>query len=418
VTKEKIISRVSTGQLIEVFNFGETYLSDFIDSKSQAPMKSPLVMALDPHSGVLQLKHTAPPDRLYRNYWYRSGVNKTMVEELRKIVLKSLSLIHCNSGDTVLDIASNDGTLLSFYPKELTRIGFDPSYNMCQYARYSATTIVPEYFSSREYFKATNNKAKIITSIAMFYDLDDPHSFIDDINSVMDDDGLWVVQMGYLPLMLKQLAFDCVCHERLEYYSLDSFNWVIKKHGLKIVDVKLNDINGGSIRIYLRKNSANVSLFATSPYREMAEYRVNSLLEYEKTLRLNDPQIYRDWFNQVMTLKEKTMSFIRSEKERGKVIWGYGASTKGNTLMQLFGLDNTLLDAIADRNPEKYGKLTVGTNIPIVSEAEMRRVRPDYLVIFPWGFVSEFKEREKKYLQSGGKFIVPCPKVEIISYDR
>lgn len=249
----------------------------------------------------------------------------------------------------------------------------------------------------------------------MFYDLEEPHKFVSDIDAVLDEEGLWIVQMSYMPLMLQQMAFDNICHEHLEYYSLSSFEYLMNQHDFKVVDVELNDINGGSFRIYMRKKSAQTQLFATAPYRDVCDFRIQSLLEYERKLNLNKPATYTDWFKKIEALKQQTVDFIKTERAKGKTIWGYGASTKGNTLLQWYGLDNRMIDAIAERNPDKYGKKTVGTNITIKSEDEMRRAKPDYLLVLPWHFISEFKNREQVYLETGGKFIVPCPKFEVIS---
>lgn len=411
---ERQTSRVSDERLVELFSLGDLFVSDFIDDNSLEPVKVPLTMALDTKSGLLQLKHTAPFDRMYEEYWYLSGINKTMTEELKDIAQEAVALIKCEEGDIVLDIGCNDGTLLRFCPNTFYRVGFDPAKNLRKYAVKYADLVVTDYFTAEGYFNKLTKKAKVITAIAMFYDLEEPHKFVDDINAVLDTEGVWIVQMNYMPLMLRQMAFDNICHEHLEYYSLSSFEYVIKQHDLKIVDVRLNDINGGSFRIYVRKNDSHEHLFATAPYRDVAELRVESLLQYERTLNLNYPATYISWFEKIQELKRTTVDFIKSEKSKGKTIWGYGASTKGNTLLQWYGLDNTLLDAIAERNPEKYGKRTVGTNIPIKSEAEMRQANPDYLLILPWHFIAEFRDREKQYLNSGGKFIVPCPKFEII----
>lgn len=415
MTIERQTSRISDEKLVELFSLGDFYLSDFIDSPVSDAEKVPLTLALDKKSGLLQLKHTAPFDQMYKEYWYRSGTNKTVTEELKSIARKAVSLIHCDRNDVVLDIGCNDGTLLRFYGRDLYKAGFDPAQNLRKYAEHWADLAVADYFTAQGYFNKLSKKAKIITAVAMFYDLEEPHKFLNDLDAVLDAEGLWIVQMSYLPLMLAQLAFDNICHEHLEYYSLSSFEYLIKQHNLKIVDVELNDINGGSFRVYVRKNSSDKHLFATAPYRDVAEFRIKSLLEYEKTLNLNDPKTYTSWYEKISELKRKTVEFIKSEKAKDKTIWGYGASTKGNTLLQWYGLDNSLIDAIAERNPAKYGKLTVGTNIEIKSEAEMRQARPDYLLILPWHFISEFRNREREYLNSGGKFIVPCPRFEVIS---
>ncbi len=401
--------------MVELFSLGELYPSDFVDTPVSDAKKVPLTLALDRKSSLVQLKHTAPLDRMYQEYWYRSGINKIMVEELKSIARKAVSLLRCSKGDIVLDIGCNDGTLLRYYNRGLYRVGFDPAQNLKKYAEKNADLIITDYFTAQSYFSQLNQTAKIITSIAMFYDLEDPHGFVEDISAVLDGEGLWIVQMSYLPLMLKQFAFDNICHEHLEYYSLSSFEYLIRQHGLKIVDVELNDINGGSFRICVRKSSSNDHLFATAPYRDVAEFKIESLFAYEKKLNLNDPETYASWFKKIKELKSKTVNFIKSEKSKGKTIWGYGASTKGNTLLQWYGLDNTLIDAIAEKSPAKYGKLTVGTNIEIKSEKEMREAKPDYLLILPWHFIFAFGNREKEYLKSGGKFIVPCPRFEVIS---
>lgn len=412
---EQHTSRISDGELLELFSLGDLYLSDFVDNPVGDGGKAPLTLALDEKSGLLQLKHTPPLDKMYREYWYRSGINKTMVEELKGIARQAVSLIQLEKGDVVLDIGCNDGTLLRFYDSAFYRAGFDPARNLRKYALKHADMVVSDFFTASVYHTHLNKKAKIITTLAMFYDLETPHKFVRDVNAVLDEEGLWIIQMSYLPLMLQQMAFDNICHEHLEYYSLSSLDYLVRQHRLKIVDVELNDINGGSFRIYLRKDGSDDNLFATAPYRDVAALRINSLLSYEKSLNLNDPETYTSWFEKVSELKKRTVEFIKSEKSKGKTIWGYGASTKGNTLLQWYGLDNTLIDAIAERNPAKYGKLTVGTNIPIKSEKEMRQTAPDYLLILPWHFIAAFRNREKEYLQSGGKFIVPCPRFEVIS---
>ena len=412
---ERQPSRISNENLVELFALGNLYMSDFIDGHSKLPPHVPLTMALDRKSGLLQLKHTAPFDQMYEQYWYRSGINKTMTAELKGIAGKAISLVKCSEGDVVLDIGCNDGTLLRFYPKNVEKVGFDPAKNLKKYSGKYADLVVTDYFTAPRYLKEVKKQAKIITTIAMFYDLEDPHKFVDDIYATLDDEGLWIMQMSYMPLMLAQLAFDNICHEHLEYYSLSSLEYLLKQHDLKVVDVELNDINGGSFRIYIRKKNSDPHRFATAPYRDVTQIRVKSLLEYEERLKLNDPETYTSWFKKILGLKKQTVAFIKSEKAKGKTIWGYGASTKGNTLLQFFGLDEKFIDAIAERNPDKYGRRTVGTNIIIKSEAEMRQAHPDYLLVLPWHFFAEFREREKEYLNSGGKFIIPCPEFEVIS---
>ena len=218
--------------------------------------------------------------------------------------------------------------------------------------------------------------------------------------------------------MINQLAFDNICHEHIYYYTLSSLKRILERNNLKIIDSQLNDVNGGSIRIFATKSESNLTKFSTQPYRDVCNVRIESLLRYEETLKIDKLETWTKFLDDVNLLRENTVSFIRSEREKGKKVWAYGASTKGNTLLQYFGLNKNDIDAIAERNPQKYGLKTVGTGIPIVSEELMREEKPDYLLILPWHFISEFIQRESEYLSNGGKFIVPCPKFEIITKDN
>ena len=403
----------------ELFTLGDVYVSDFLkptENTHNTPIE--MKMMLETESGLVRLEKSAPNNIMYGKYWYRSGINQSMRTELKSIVDSILSLGKFYENDLWLDIASNDGTLLSFVPKTFIRLGIDPADNSYSAeARKQANEIIQDYFSTKA-FKSSSfgkQKAKVITSIAMFYDLEDPKTFIDDVYEVLDDDGVWVMQLSYTPLMLKQLAFDNICHEHIYYYSLFNLKRLLDAAGFRVMDVQLNDTNGGSFRIYVMKERGNKTKFSTQPYRDVCEFRINSLLAYENTLKLGDEQTWIDFFDKINNLKTNLVSFIRAEKAKGKTIWAYGASTKGNTLLQYFGLDNTLIDGIAERSIYKFGLRTIGTNIPIFSEAEMRGVNPDYLLVLPWHFINEFVEREADYLRGGGKFIVPCPEFKIIT---
>lgn len=415
-TNRRTTCRISGEPLIPLFSLGDLHMSGFIPEGGQDLPAVPLELMLAPESGLVQLADTPSFDDMYREYWYASGTNETMTLELKGIAEKVQRLTGLGKGDTHVDIGCNDGTLLSFINPEVTRVGFDPAKNgYAEQSRKHADHIIEDYFTGSAYEALSlGKKAKVITSIAMFYDLEDPNAFVDDIDRVLDPEGLWVIQMSYTPLMLKQLAFDNICHEHLEYYTLQSLTYLLDRHNMKIVDCELNDVNGGSFRIYIRKANATPALFGTAPYRDVAEYRVESIRAYEKTLNLQDPQTYLDFYRAVEALKAQTMDFIRAEKEKGKKIWAYGASTKGNTLLQWFGLDSTLIDGIAERQERKFGLKTVGTHIPICSEDEMRAAKPDYVLVLPWHFIEEFKRRERSFLESGGKFILPCPRFEII----
>ncbi len=413
--------RISGEPLVELFSLGDHFVSDFLP-QGQEPRagKAPLTMTLAPKSGLVQLAHTADFDAMYRHYWYRSGTNESMVEELRQIAESTQKLMRMKEGDVFVDIACNDGTLLSFVDPKIKRVGFDPAHNTYEEAdKRRFDLFVNDYFSAKAYHESElgNKKAKVVTTIAMFYDLEDPHAFVRDVKEIMDKDGLWVVQMSYLPLMLRQLAFDNICHEHLEYYSLEAMEYLLKENGMHIVDCQLNDVNGGSFRVYIRQDGADESAFATAPYRDVARHRVESILAHEKELNLKDPQTYMDFFARSSKLRDDTLAFLKAEKAKGKTIWAYGASTKGNTLLQWWGIDSSLVDGIAERQPMKYGLKTVGTNIPIYSDEDMRKANPDYLLVLPWHFIESFVRREREFLERGGKFIVPCPTFEVIGKD-
>ena len=408
----------------ELFNLGDLYVSDFVKpGEDYRAGRVGLKLVFDEERQAARLEEVTPGEFMYGRYWYRSGTNATMTNELKGIVDSIRRTYKMPEGVTWLDIACNDGTLLSFVPKEYLRIGVDPVDDTYKAeSEKNAHLIIQDYFSADSYNNGLLDnlgatcKADIVTIIAMFYDLEYPDVFLRDLSSVMNDDGLLVVQMSYTPLMIEQMAFDNICHEHLYYHSLASIKKLFNENGFQIVDTELNDVNGGSFRVYAMKNNADLTRFGTQPYRDVCEYRVNSLLEYEEVKGYNTPEIWNGFYQNLLELKEQTYNFIKQAKDDGKTIWGYGASTKGNTLLQYFGLDHTLIDGIAERSPYKFGLKTVGTEIPIYSEEEMRAANPDYLLVLPWHFINEFVNREQEYLRNGGKFIVPCPKFEVIGY--
>ncbi|MBP2673935.1 MAG: C-methyltransferase [Deltaproteobacteria bacterium] len=410
--------RVCDSALEPVLDLGALYVSDFISPGDPDGTKAPLELVLCRNCRLLQLKHTVPAETMYRNYWYRSGTNQTMRNALADIANKAETLIHLKEGEAVADIGCNDGTLLASYRTGgLRKIGFDPARNLAEFSRKIADKLVVGFFD-RETFREDADLAgcrpKVVTSIAMFYDLEDPNRFVADVQAVMAPEGLWIVQMSYLPLMLKTNEFGNICHEHLEYYSLTSFEYLLNRNGFEVVDVELNDVNGGSIRAYIRNRGAEPTLFADATYRELAARRVQALRDQEARLGLDDIGVYREFAVWVGRIREDVVGFIKEQVSRGKKVYVYGASTKGNTLLQYFGLDHTLIAGAAERNRDKWGKMTVGTHIPIVSEEEARAAKPDFFLILPWHFLEEFQQREKAYLLAGGKFIVPMPHFMLI----
>lgn len=416
--KTRTTCRVCEGSLEPILSLGEHYVSNFLSPGEPDGMKAPLELVLCRRCHLLQLKHTVPGEAMYRNYWYRSGTNKSMRDALADISNKAELLIHLGEGDAVLDIGCNDGTLLASYKTGgIYKIGADPAENLAALSRKVVDKVIIDFFGAEAFWRDPDLKErrpKIVTSIAMFYDLEDPKKFVSDIKAVMHPDGLWVVQMSYLPLMLKQTAFDNICHEHLEYYSLQSLEYLLGLHGFEIVDVELNDVNGGSLRAYIRNHNADEKCFGDETYRSLAAERVRTLREQEIKMGLDDKSVYTEFAMWVERIKGDVVSFIKEQVQRGKTVYVYGASTKGNTLLQYFGLDSSLITAAAERNPDKWGRLTVGTHIPIISEEEARATKPDYFLVLPWHFIEEFKRREMEFLSSGGRFILPAPHFTLI----
>ena len=398
--------------LIPILSLGEQYVSNFVDNNYdyKDEEKVPLELILcDPNSngcGLLQLKHTASRTLLYKQYWFRSGLNETMKMALKDITQKAEETIKLSPEDMVLDIGCNDGTLLRTYKSKAKLIGFEPANNLIKEAKQGTDYIINDFFSYNNFKKHFDGlKCKVITSIAMFYDLEDPNSFVKDVVQCLSDNGIWIIQMAYLDPMLKLNAFDNIGHEHLEYYSLKSLKKLLEKHNLNIFNVEMNEVYGGSFRVFVKHK--NNKLMPISP-------SVSELEHNEEKIGLDNKKTYEDFAKRVTNNKEKLVSFIKTETERGKIVYAYGASTKGNTLLQYCNLNNSLIKKAADRDPIKHGKKTIGTEIPIISEEQARLEKPDYFLVLPWHLLEYFKQREKQFLDNGGKFIVPLPKFEIV----
>lgn len=398
----------------KVLDLGNHYVSDFIKEDNAERKKYSLDLYVDAALGAPRLKEQPPHSSMWGTYWYRSGINLSMKRELSDIAEEIQRRVRLSEGDVWLDIACNDGTLLSKLPTNLTRIGIDPCDDSYVAESSKHGTIIQDYFSKDAFARATDKKAKVITCIAMFYDLEDPRPFVKDLYECLDDNGLLVLQMSYTPLMIQQLAFDNICHEHVYYYDLTSINKLFSQHGFKVVDCTLNDTNGGSFRISLQKIIAKESSFGSAPLRDVCRMRVGQVFEYEKSRPINSEQTWAEFGKRLNKLRDDVVSFVRQAKAEGKTVYGYGASTKGNTLLQYFGLTNEDIVAIAERSPYKFGLKTVGTNIPIISEEEMRAAKPDYLLVLPWHFIDEFESRESEFFAAGGKMIVPCPTFKVI----
>ena len=383
----------------EIFSIGNLFVSNFVKKNNiKKGIKSPLNLVYCSNCSLIQLSHIAPQEIMYkRYYWYRSGVTKTMKLGLHNLFKESLKHIKLSPKDVILDIGANDGTLLNYYKKrKFTTIGCEPAKNLQNYLKVNCNYAINNFWSKERLNEILNKKKlkkpKIITAIGMFYDLEEPHKFIRDAADSLDNDGIFIAQLMCLKSMIEKNDLGNICHEHIEFYSLKSLKYLFEKNGLEIFKIEENEINGGSYRIYCRK------------------FRNGSIeLPSEDVLKL-----MKGFIKRVKKNKKETMKFINEKVKNGKKVFLYGASTKGNTILQYYGLNNKKIPFAAERSSEKWGKYTVGTGIKIISEKMARTLNPDYFFVAPWGFIKEFVKREKNWLKKGGSFILPFPKFKII----
>ncbi len=415
--KYKEISRCrvcGNTELQPVLSLGEHYLTGvFPKSKEERLTSGPLELVKCKEydkgvCGLLQLKHSYDLSELYgESYGYRSGLNRSMVAHLHGTVRGILDIAPLRPGDLVIDIGSNDSTLLQAYPKEgPVLVGIDPTGKKFKEYYPPHIRLMPDFFSVSEIKKLFGaKKARIITSIAMFYDLEDPMEFMGQVHEALADDGVWVFEQSYMPTMLEKTAYDTICHEHLEYYGLKQIKWMTDRTGFKIIAAELNDVNGGSVSITVAKEG--------SPHK--ADTRaVEGLLNEETRLALHTHKPYEDFNERIYRHRDDLRRFLREANTRGQRIFGYGASTKGNVILQFCGFTSADISLIAEINKDKFGCFTPGTLIPIVSEEEAKAMKPDYFMVLPWHFKEGIIAREKEYLDRGGKLLFPLPSIEVV----
>ena len=398
-------------ELTPLFDLGIHYINDFVTpGLAYNGPKAPIELVYCSFCTLVQNPHTVDMDLLYKgNYWYRSGVTATMRTALDDITRYARSLVSYERGIVVLDIGSNDGTLLRTYPEYVHTIGFEPALNLQEEGSRGVSVLVPEMWSAEAYFKRTDKKAKIITAAGMFYDLDDPNKFIADVAKVLHPDGVFIAQLMCLQDMMDVNDIGNLAHEHLEFYTIRSLEYLMGKHGLEIFDIHTNSVNGQSTRLSIRHRNSNVQPLN----QRTAERDLRRRASVESAV----PDSVIAWFNQMELIKHKLWELIAGQAYgEMKSVWVYGASTKGNTLLQYFGLNYDEIIGAAERSPEKWGKVTAGTSIPIYSEEHARERNPDYFLVLPYAFIDEFIEREKdqEWRKRGGKFIVPLPELRVI----
>lgn len=363
----------------------------------KAKIKIPMTLMLCKKCGLTQLKETVNPDLLYTNYFYRSNISNTMNRDLRNVVTDAISRVKLKDNDRVLDIGCNDGLMLTFYPDNLERVGIDPAKNIDWSPLPKSIRIVNDYFPSPQ---LEEKEFKIISSTAMFYDLDNPNESVKQIKKLLDKDGILCIQVSYLYDTIRDMNFYDICHEHLEYYSLKTLSYLLEKNGLSVFDASTNAVNGGSLRV----------LAAHKEAKRKKSDNLKYLLLKEKVLQLENPQTYETFSKLIKLSGRKVKRYI--EQQKGLVI-GLGASTKGNVLLQICEITKKLLPYISERNPIKFGMRTLGTDIELIPEGEARKKNPSCVFVIPWNFKNEIVDREQEYLKKGGRllFIMPYPYV-------
>jgi cyclopropane fatty-acyl-phospholipid synthase-like methyltransferase len=398
--------------LVPILHLGDQSLTGVFPRKRDQPVTRGPLELVKCHGrseacGLVQLHHSYSSSEMYgENYGYRSALNGSMVQHLREKVEALCAFIRLEENDVVLDIGSNDGTTLSFYPNEITRVGMDPTAGRFKEFYKPGIHVIADFFSAERFSREFGNrKAKIVTSIAMFYDLEHPLEFVEQIARVLDDDGIWHFEQSYMPLMLTMTAYDTICHEHLEYYGLRQIEWMLKNSGLKLIDVELNDVNGGSFAVTAAKANSRF---------EPNKAAIEKVLRDEDETEMSTLSPFEQFAERVSAHRNELVALIDQLEGEGAKVLGYGASTKGNVILQYCGITPERLPFIAEVNEDKFGCFTPGTGIPIISEADARAMKPDYLLVLPWHFRTNLIEREAEFLRDGGKMIFPLPAIEVV----
>ena len=404
--KIKFCRNCLSKKIKNIFSLGNIYYTGKFLEKNKNPRKGPINVVICEHCELVQLANNFDIKYLYGpDYGYQTGINATMTKHVERIVNLLSKNTQIKKNDLALDIASNDGTLLNFYNKEIITFGIDPLVKKFTKNYKDINHKISDFFSARAIkSKIKNKKFKIITALSVFYDLLDPNKFLHDVNDILDSDGVFLLEFADLSSIVKFNMFDTFCHEHLEYYSLKVVTQMCFKNDLRIFDIKTNNINGGSVQIFICKKEAKYKNNSTS---------VQRFLTLEANLKLNKKETYIKFFKKINKIKKKVLYLIKKAKSKNKSVHCYGASTKGNVLLQYFKLNNKLIDCVAERNPKKYGLYTPGSKIKIISEIDSRKLSPDYYLVLPWHFKKEILRRERETIKHGSKFIFPLPKLTV-----
>lgn len=396
-------------KFFKLFSLGKmSFTGKFPKSRRTNIPKEEIKLIMCSSCKLVQISKNFSLNYMYnQDYGYRTGINYTMTNHVKKLVKKIGAICNLNKKDFVLDIASNDGTLLNNYSSKVVKIGIDPLINKYKKNYKNVEYRYSDFFSKKLLSKKiVQKKIKVITALSVFYDLKKPNIFLKEISSVIDkNNGIFVLEHADLLSIIKNNLFDTICHEHLAYYSVNIINEMCKKNNLKIFDIETNDINGGSTRFYISHKNAKYKI---------QNSKIKKFIKMETRNKIDKLIAYKRFFLRIKNIKKKLKLFLLKNKREGKIIHGYGASTKGNLLLQYFNIGNQIISKIAERNPNKVGCFTPGLKIPIISEEKSRSENPDIYLVLPWHFRKEILLREKKMLQQHCKFIFPLPNIIIV----
>ena len=399
-------------ELTEVLRLEPQFLSPtFVETNEGnelSSIKVPMTMLVCGNNlcNLVQLRETTKPELLYTDYFYRSSTNDMMIEDLKKVVKRAQEQVDLKDDDIVVDIGANDCTMIQWYPKTLKRVAVEPAKNIDWSDVDESINIVNDFFPSPQFSAALGGKkVSIFTCCAMFYDLDDPNAFVSSVKEILDENGVWCIQLSYALSMIKNMNFYDICHEHLEYYTLKTLRYLMKRNGLHLYHAETNRVNGGSALVFITHDSRN---------KEDSQELLD-LLNEEDSLGLYEPEAYEVFFQQMLDLSVKVRTHLENEIKLGNKVLGLGASTKGNVLLQFFGIDNEMLPAISERQKMKVGLKTLGSDIDLISEEDARGKNPTCMLVLPWYFKEEIVAREQDYLNSGGSLLFPMPYAHLVT---
>ena len=395
-----------TVKVKKIFDLGKLYFTGKFPKKNSKLGKGELGLSFCNKCKLVQLNKSYNTSYLFsKDYGYKTGINFTMRNHMQNVHDTIIKKVRLNKKDFILDIASNDGTLLNLFNNNLNKVGIDPILKRYSKEYKNVNHKIGDFFSYKSLMKnKIKNKFKIITALSVFYDLDDPNLFLKDIEKILDENGICMIEHADLYSIIKLNMFDTICHEHVAYYSSKIMMEMTNKNGLKVFDLKKNDINGGSTQYFICKKDSK---------RKINHKIIQKFLNEEKKLGLDKEKTMQNFYKRISKLKDDTIQLVKKIKMQNKTIIGYGASTKGNVLLQYYGLNKKQIPLIADRNPYKFNRYTPGTSIKIVSEKVARKLKPDYFFVLPWHFRREILKRENVLIKKGTKFIFPLPKLRL-----